>query len=200
FHNGNKRTALVSMLAHLDKNHLSLEGGVRQDELYEMIVRIAGREFTTERIPPRTRRRHGIFRHEADHQVQELGKWLRARTDRVRRGERPITYRQLRPVLKRFGYELGDRRPGNLVEILKEEKERVGVLRRDTRTVLKPVGRIGYRNEGETVSVKTMKELRRLCKLTEEDGVHSEAFYDGADVVDAFVNQYRTVLRRLAKT
>jgi death-on-curing protein len=171
------------MLAHLDKNHLSLEGGVRQDELYEMIVRIAGREFTTERIPPRTRRRHGIFRHEADHQVQELGKWLRARTDRVRRGERPITYRQLRPVLKRFGYELGDRRPGNLVEILKEEKERVGVLRRDTRTVL-----------------KTMKELRRLCKLTEEDGVHSEAFYDGADVVDAFVNQYRTVLRRLAKT
>src|SRR5258708_5585031 len=33
FHNGNKRTALVSMLAHLDRNHLTLVN-TRQEHLF----------------------------------------------------------------------------------------------------------------------------------------------------------------------
>jgi hypothetical protein len=50
------------------------------------------------------------------------------------------------------------------------------------------------------VSVKTIKALRRLCKLTEEDGYDTGSFYEGADSIDVFVNRYRTVLRRLEKT
>jgi death on curing protein len=46
----------------------------------------------------------------------------------------------------------------------------------------------------------TLKDLRRMCRLTEEHGVDTGAFYDGAEVIDVFVNRYRTVLRRLAKT
>jgi death on curing protein len=199
FHNGNKRTALVSMLAHLDKNHQTLKGSVRQDELYEMMVNLAGRQFTTARIPPRVRRRAGTTRYDADHQVAELSKWLSARVDRVTRGERPITYRQLRQVIKQHGYVFGQIR-SNAVEICREETVRQGILRRETKTVLKPIGRIGYHSEGETVSVKTIKQLRRMCNLIEEHGVDTASFYEGADVVDAFVNNYRTVLRRLAKT
>lgn len=199
FHNGNKRTALVAMLAHLDKNHLTLKG-VRQDELYDVMVNLAGRELTTERVAPRVRRRWGEARFDSDHQVAQLSKWLDPRTERVRRGERPITYRQVRPLLQRHGYRLGDPQSGNSVPVLREEPRKVGVLRRETKMELKPIGRIGYRNEGETVSVKTMKELRRLCRLTEEDGVDSVSFYDGAEVIDSFINEYRTVLRRLAKT
>jgi death-on-curing family protein len=56
FHNGNKRTALVAMLAHLDKNRLTLKGEVRQDELYELMLALAKFEFTTERAAPRRRR------------------------------------------------------------------------------------------------------------------------------------------------
>ncbi|SRR6266545_3641703 len=199
FHNGNKRTALVSMLAHVDKNRLALKGTVRQDDLYEMMVNLASREFTTTRLPPRTRRRFGVIRYDADHQVAELAKWLEARVERVTRGERPITYRQLRPLLKRHGYVLGQVKGGNSIEVCKEEAVRKG-LRRERHVVLKPISRIGYRNEGEEVSRKTMKQLRVMCRLTEAHGVDTDAFYDGAEVVDAYINRYRTVLRRLAKT
>jgi death-on-curing protein len=200
FHNGNKRTALVSMLAHLDKNRLALKGTVRQMELYETMLSLASRELSTAWIPRRARAKLGVMRFEADHQVEELKKWLEARVERVTFGERPVTYRQLRPLLKRHGYVLGQVRAGNLIEVLKEEEVRKGLVRREKEIVLKPIGRLGYRNEGEEVSRKTMRVLRSMCRLTEADGVDTESFYDGADVVDAFVNRYRTVLRRLAKT
>jgi death-on-curing protein len=199
FHNGNKRTALVAMLAHLDKNKLALKGVVRQDELYDLMLGLAGRELTTVRIPPRSRRRTEATRYHADHQVAELTKWLSARVERVTRGERPITYRQLRQLLPHHGYVMGEI-TSNAVEIRRVETVRRGLIRREEISVERSVGRIGYRNEGEEVSLKTLKELRRLCKLTEEDGVDSRAFYEGADVIDAFVNRYRTVLRRLART
>src|SRR5262245_6018357 len=40
FINGNKRTALVSMLVHLDKNHLCLQN-TTQSELFELMLAIA---------------------------------------------------------------------------------------------------------------------------------------------------------------
>jgi death-on-curing protein len=199
FHNGNKRTALVSMLAHLDKNRLTLKGTVRQDELYDLMISLASRQLSTERIPARARRRLVLRRHDADHQVSELCQWLEHRTDRVTRGERPVTYRHLRPILKRHGYVLTEIRSNSIV-VCREERVRKGIVRREEHVRLKPIGRIGYRNEGEEVSRKTMKQLRKMCRLTETDGVDTDSFYEGAEVVDAFVNRYRTVLRRLAKT
>lgn len=197
FHNGNKRTALVSMLAHLDKNRLALRGTVRQAELYDLMLNLASRSLTTERIPPR-RRTGGVVRYDADNQVAELGKWLGARVDRVTRGERAVTYRQLRQILKAHGYVFGQI-GHNSVEIIREETVRRGIRRREE-TVAKVIGRIGYHSEGEEVSVKTIKELRRMCRLTEEDGCDTASFYEGADSIDVFVNRYRTVLRRLEKT
>lgn len=199
FHNGNKRTALVAMLAHLDKNRLTLKGEVRQDDLYTMMLSVASHEFTTERIPPKVRKRRGVPRFDSDHQVSELASWLERRVTAVKRGERQITYRQLRPILKHHGYVLGAVHSSS-VEVQREVVKTRGLLRRERRVEYKTVARIGYRNEGETVGMKTIKQLRRVCQLTEEDGVDSDAFYEGADVIDDFVNKYRTVLRRLAKT
>jgi death-on-curing protein len=199
FHNGNKRTALVSMLAHLDKNRLTLRGTVRQTQLYDLMLDLANHGLSTDRIPRRTRQRIGTRRFSAEHQVWELAAWLEARVDPVKRGERPITYRQLPRVLKQHGYVLGERRGGNTVEVCRIVIKK-GLLKKDSRVEYKPIGRIGYRNEGEEVSLKTMKQLRAMCRLREEDGVDTQAFYDGADVIDTFVNRYRTVLRRLAKT
>jgi death-on-curing protein len=51
FYNGNKRTALVAMLAHLDKNKRSLFG-VPQKELFDMIIAVANRSFGV-RVDPR---------------------------------------------------------------------------------------------------------------------------------------------------
>lgn len=199
FHNGNKRTALVSMLAHLDKNRLTLRGEVGQSDLYELMVGLADFRLGAERVPRRSRRRSVKTRFGADHQVATLTKWLQPRVSNVSRRDRLVTYRELRQILKPHGYLLGSVH-SNSVEIIREVPRTKGLLRREKMLERKTIGRIGYRNDGETVSRKTMRQLRAMCRLREEDGVDSEAFYGGADVVDAFVNQYRTVLRRLART
>jgi death-on-curing protein len=200
FHNGNKRTALVSMLAHLDKNRLALKGDVSQAELYDLMLGLARHALSREHVPARTRRKIGLRRYDAEHQVQELTGWLAGRVTPVRRGERRVTYRQLRRILKPHGFVLGDIRGRNLVDVCREETRRKGLLSRETVVERKVIGRIGYHSEGQEVSTKTIKQLRRICRLTEEDGVDTDAFYEGADIIDTFVNRYRTVLRRLAKT
>jgi len=196
FHNGNKRTALVSMLAHLDRNGLCLYG-TSQSDLYRFMVSIADHSIGV-RLDPR-RKDKTPARRSADDEVQAIVEWLSRRVEEVRRGEKPITYRHLRQALGPFGYELGTI-ASNRVEIVKVETEKPGLLRRQPRTVRRRIGLIGYRNEGTEVSVKDLKAVRRMCKLTEADGVDTDGFYDHAAVVDSFVNKYRTVLRRLAKT
>jgi death-on-curing family protein len=195
FHNGNKRSALVAMLAHLDRNGLYLQAS--QSELYQFMIAMA--DHTIGQRPDPRKKDKALPRRSADEEVAAIAEWLEKRVQPVKRGERPITYRQLRQNLAAFGCELGEI-ASNRIEVLKVEQQTTGLLRRTIRTVKRRVGWIGHRNEGTEVSIKDLKDLRRMCKLCEEDGVDADAFYNHTAVIDAFVNRYRRVLRRLAKT
>lgn len=195
FHNGNKRTALVSMLAHLDKNGLTLTA-VPQAELYEMIIALADH-----RIGRFVHGKKAVPKPTADDDVAALAYWLSKRVKKPRRGEKQITYRELRKILHRFGYDLrvpvGGR--GNLRDVIKIETRAVGLFRRRVETSEKRIGTTGYRDEGTFLALGDIKKVRQLCRLREEDGVDSDAFYDDEAVIDAFINRYRTILRRLAR-
>jgi prophage maintenance system killer protein len=197
FVNGNKRTALVAMLVHLDKNRLCIrDASVRESELYQLMLSIADHTIGSRpdpRRPDKARRRR-----DPDEEVSALRQWLSERVGSLSRGEWRVTYRQLRQFLARFKITL-DNPHSNRIEVFKTEQVVSRVFRR-VRERQTRLGTIGYRNEGTEVSFKDLKNLRQMCELTEEDGVDSDAFYGGADVVDTFINKYRTVLRRLAKT
>jgi death-on-curing protein len=45
-HNGNKRTALVSLLCHLDKNGYTFKDNTNQDNLYQFMLNVAKHELT----------------------------------------------------------------------------------------------------------------------------------------------------------
>lgn len=195
FHNGNKRTSLVAMLAHLDRNRLTLVN-TKQEELFEMILAVATKQMAAQAMRRRPKNFRG-WKHDHDAEIEALAMWLKPRTKRVKRGERQLTYRELRIVLKRFGFDLRDPH-NNLVDVYKLE-ERRPFLRRTPRPVERKVGTIGYHSEGEVVAIKVMKDIRRISELREEDGCDSEAFYAGAEQFDVFINQYRTILRRLAR-
>lgn len=82
--------------------------------------------------------------------------------------------------------------------MVRTEVKKVGFLRKE-KLVRQRIGTIGYCDVGNFVAMKDIKAVRRFCSLTEDDGVDSNPFYDDDAVLDAFVNQYRTVLRRLGK-
>jgi death-on-curing protein len=183
------------MLVHLDKNHLCLKD-TRESELYQLMLGIADHTIGLRPDPRRPDKLR--VRRDPDDEVAAIKTWLKPKVRSLNRGERLITYRQLRQLLSRFGIDLVPS-DSNKLDIVKERSVPAGFLRRG-RIERQHLGRIGYRNEGTEVSFKDIKAVRRMCDLAEENGVDSDAFYDGADVVDTFINRYRTLLRRLAKT
>ena len=206
FHNGNKRTALVCMLAHLDKNGLALVD-TKQKDLFDMILALACKSLSpTGRTPPSRRRkrkkRDGATqrpRSGADEQVQALTQWIQLRAKKPRRGEKQITYRELRRILRGFGFELRPSKRGNHQDVYRVRTKTTGLCKTTQRIHEQRIGTIGYRDEGTFVAVGDLKKIRRLCNLQETDGVDSAAFYDDDAVIEGFVNRYRTILRRLAR-
>jgi death-on-curing family protein len=193
FYNGNKRTALVSALAHLDCNHLVL-GATKQIELFRLMIAVAnhaivkspvkiGRE--TESVP-----RRGT----PDEEVKAVASWFRPRVAPITRGETPITFRELRQILTNFGFTL-TRLKSQKVSISALETHRTFFRKRQqqkTKMVIRWPG------DGKTVPIGRVKEIRQTLKLCEEDGVTRDAFYAKGVRVDRFINEYRIVLRKLA--
>lgn len=196
FNNGNKRAAVVAMLVHLDGNRLALHA-TSQGDLFDMVIGVANHRFGM-RVNPRKSRGAPDLRLSSDDQVKLVSEWLGKRAQRVVRGERQLTYRELRRLLENFGFYL-ENPDRNHIEIVRYEEERVGLIRKRIERVRKRIGSIGYPGDHQVVGTKEIKRIRQLCKLTEPNGIDSAAFYDRAAVIDEFVNKYRTLLRRLAR-
>jgi death-on-curing protein len=193
FHNGNKRTALVSMLAHLDRNQLTLYD-TNQNDLYDLMTGIADHSFAAKH----DKKLRGKPKVTADDEVQAITQWLRERADRIRRGERIITFRELRSILKGFGFHLENPKD-NKIDIVRHETETSGLFLKRKRQVVKRIGSMSWPGENREVGIAEVKRVRAICKLREEDGTDSTSFYEYTIIVDSFVNRYRSVLRRLAR-
>lgn len=171
FHNGNKRTALVSLLVFLDKNGYVLP--VEQDVLYDYVLQLAQHE-----ILPNGGRDGGT----ADREVIEVARWLQKRMRKVSRQERRLKWHQLRRILTKYDCIL-DVVPGNRINI-----ERSGHRIQ-----------VGYRDEGTEVEPSTIKKIRAAFQLDEAHGYDSDIFYNAEAAVGEFVNKYRRTLDRLAR-
>jgi death-on-curing protein len=187
FHNGNKRTSLVAMLCHLDKNDLTFEESISHDELYEFMLKVA---------------RHGFAplsttNDQSDHEVEEMGRWIRKRTRKVERGERIVTFRELKAILSTYGYELEDLRANSCDLVRYEEKK--GWLNLGQKKQRIRIMRMGYPGDGLVVGKNLLRDVRERCQLADRNGIDSHAFYARARPTDYFVGKYRGTLRRLAR-
>lgn len=195
FYDGNKRTALVSLLNHLDRNHLSLVD-LRWHEVESMVL-----ELVVGELPLRPRLRHVVagVGARADRDFRALVEWIRQNCREVQRGERRMTYDELNTIIRRHGYEFANP-DGSSIPIVKlaiEQKRNILGRKREVR-VRSNVGSIGFPGWKREVGITDVKRVRKFCRLTEENGVDSAAFYDEAMRLDEIVNRYRQVLRSLA--
>ncbi|MHB1807864.1 MAG: type II toxin-antitoxin system death-on-curing family toxin [Solirubrobacteraceae bacterium] len=193
FHNGNKRTALVSALAHLDKNNLVLRT-TKQTELFNLMIAVADHTIVHSVIKVGRNTERIVRRGTPDEEVKAIADWLRCRVDPITRGEKPITYRELRQILGNFGFSLYARSNGK-VDICRSETRRTLLLKK---TRDKTLMAIRWPGEGRTVPIGEIKHVRQTLKLCEEDGITRDSFYANGVRVDRFINDYRVVLRKLA--
>lgn len=212
YHDGNKRTALVAMLAHLDKNGV-LVCGVEHDRLAGVMENIARDVIPVDKGVQRTgvkASRLGASRAlrgagerlasdaQADRIVDDLARFLETCSrDRVRGGFRSVTYKKLRPLLEEKGFVLVGPVPGNKMQVMRPRKRSLVERFLGGGSELKNVATIAWPGDSRTLDQASLARIRQQLSLTEMDGVDDAAFYDFAESVDVIVNEYRGVLRRL---
>lgn len=168
FENGNKRTALVSLLVFLDKNRTLLVNA-GEDELYELARQVASHEIEVK------------GERNTDSEVNSVASWIREHTRSRVLGDTATKFSELKELLEELGCTF-DRPDSNYIKI-----------RRDGY-----VAKTGYPNAHFTVGVGEIKKIRRALKLDEMHGIDSAGFYSLEETVDGFVNTYRNLMKRLA--
>ncbi|WP_419938159.1 type II toxin-antitoxin system death-on-curing family toxin [Candidatus Palauibacter sp.] len=184
FHNGNKRTAIVSTLVFLDWNGLVLT--CTEEELFRFVIRVARHRIIA-----------SVTSEMADHEAYAIAKWIRENSRIVDKGENVLPFRKFRRILQAYGCEIGS--PGKNGQVRIERgpvRKRRGIrLRRQPFTA-----QIPYRNEGQEIQIHTIKKVREDLRLTHEHGIDSSDFYaKGANQIDDFIAEYRIILDKLAK-
>jgi death-on-curing family protein len=184
FYNGNKRTALVSMLAFLDKNGLLLT--CTEDELFKFVLQVAQHIITSNHPVQLT-----------DRETMAIIEWIVTNSRAIEKGERPMPFRKLRKILHSFDCQLERPiSPGSKINIIREVKNRK-FLKKTTETLKI---QIHCSTEGAEVKRNTINKLRNKLQLDEKHGIDSKAFYENALVsADEFIIKYRKTLDRLAK-
>ncbi|WP_139231972.1 type II toxin-antitoxin system death-on-curing family toxin [Azotobacter beijerinckii] len=171
FHNGNKRTALVSLLTALHRNDKRLRSEVTDDHIYDFVVAVTADEFPT--------KDHDFS---TDEVVKEIAKWIRARSV-----ARTVKIRNMKPDefiknIKAAGAKI--KKTGNTYIVNNEN----GSIRFKTsiKSLPGPVIR-QYLNELRLNGINT--------------GVSAEEFQDGTQTEErALIYRFMAALQRLAKT
>jgi death-on-curing family protein len=188
FHDANKRTALLTVLAHLYRR--SKQPTIGDRDLEELTVRVAEGEL-------RKYSQFERFGNEDEPEIAFLAWFLRRNSREVDNRYYIITFRELDRILNTFGGRLANPY-GNAIDVMMNVTETYGFFANKTRTVEKRVAHIGFPGWSREVSRKDIDEIRRATKLTNADGVDSTAFFRGADPVSGLIATYSGMLRRLA--
>jgi len=171
FENGNKRTALVSLLVFLDKNKtFVVDAG--EDDLYELARSVAAHEIQIEEGKPRN----------ADTEILAVASWIRAHTRHISLGDSAMEFKELRQTLEALGCTF-DRPEKNFIKI-----------RHGTHGNVKT----GFPRANFEIAVSEIKRIRKGLRLDEVHGIDSTGFYSLEGKVDDFVNTYRNLMKRLA--
>lgn len=184
FHDGNKRTALLSTLWYLNKVHREVKERA-VSYLEELVVNIASRALTNRRD----------FKYPVDDSdfeviyiAQKLKSWTRFLDKRMY----TITFSELDTRLKQFGYYLGDP-SGNYINVYKKGEKVLKVFEKKDKRICQ----IGFPSWKEQVSAKDLRYLLRATGLNSKTGVDSSVFFKGSAPSFELLQQYNEPLKRL---
>jgi death-on-curing family protein len=189
FHDGNKRTALLTALYHLGK--LKRVPQVQQRELEQLAVRVATNQLSNYKDFSKVRKQD-------DPEVRFIARFFRRATRKTDFRYYPITYRQLNTILSRFGYELVDPNDNYINVVRWEEETYWEFLRKKKRTVRRRVAVISFPGWTREISDRELHRVRKVTILTPENHVDSGVFFMGEEPLEALITYYEGPLSRLA--
>ena len=184
FHNGNKRTAIVSMLVYLDLHDLLLT--CTEGDLFRLVLRVA---------------KHGLVPDEwsmrEDRETFIIAEWICSNSRGVERSDRILKWNELKRILADLGCTVSPVLPGNRIKITRIVEERTFLGFKKTRKLTMTAN---YQSSGAEVDQRSLAGIRKQLQLDYEHGYDSGYFYrTDKHTPDEFISQYRTLLKRLSK-
>ncbi|MFA5616306.1 MAG: type II toxin-antitoxin system death-on-curing family toxin [Syntrophorhabdaceae bacterium] len=174
FHNGNKRTALVSLLVFLDKNNFYITCGEKQ--LYNFVIKVAGHNLSKDK------------KYYPDKEVYEILLWIMDNARPLIKGEKIIKLKRLVQILKKHDCIIENN--GKVIRKIKSKFLTTKELKTN----------IPIKHETQDVKIDLMKRVRKDLKLDEENGYDKDRFYGRVEEqVDEYIEKYRKILKRLSK-
>ncbi|MBD9538767.1 MULTISPECIES: type II toxin-antitoxin system death-on-curing family toxin [Ensifer] len=190
FHDANKRTAFLTALYFLYR-----EGWMPS---------IAEKEFEdfTVEISDNLLGKYARFKEMAkdglgDPEVRFISYYLRKNTRRIDKVQYAVTFRELKIILNRFGFDLKDP-SGNHINVVKYERRRTLFVFGPMREVEIRVCQVGFPRWTAEVSKAALRTIRDATKLSARDGVDSAAFFKGLDPMQSLIVSYNAPLLSLA--
>lgn len=185
FHNGNKRTALVSMLVFLDKNGLALK--CNEDHLFVMVLQLAQHNLV-----------EGPRNELPDRESLQIARWLKSNARLIETKDKSIKFHRLRKILGEYNCVFQSSPGAGSGMIITREFTKKNIFGINKKTFLQ--SHIHYGGEGREVPRSSIKKLRRELHLDPEHNVDSLAFYDKIEISPSdFIKKYSKTLRRLGR-
>ncbi len=186
FFNGNKRTAVVTLVVFLYENNITLT--CNEEALFELSLRTA---------------QHALVPLSgsdlADHEVVEIAKWIKSHSRLADHSERPMPWLKLKQRLREFGctWDIASGK-GNRLNIYRTvPTTRRGLIReRISQKVL--ATQVAFAGDGTEAERDVIHKVRGDLELDDKSGIDSSTFYD-SKVVDDFIVKYRRLLRWLGR-
>lgn len=171
FHNGNKRTAVVSVLTALYRNDRRLNSDVTDDHVYDFVVAVTADAFPSIG--------HGLS---VDEVVNEIAKWLKKHTVSVKARPAGMKTSDFISKCKAAGGHCKNASGGAYVVSNKEKSVRISKSTKqlDGAVVRQYLGTLGLSGSAAGISI--------------------EEFQEGANGEREQIYRYMAALRRLAKT
>lgn len=191
-HNGNKRTALLSLMCHLDRNGITFSDKANRANLYSFMIKIANHSLIAKK---KLKASHD----NSDLEIQEMGKWIGKKTRKIQKADRTVSYAEFERILRSHDIYFENKK-NNYTDLIKytTKRETKWFSSREVKVPTK-IARIPY-FPSRMVGKKLIRSVRKQAGLTHKSGVDSESFYGNQTQPDAFIQQYKKLLSKLAKT
>lgn len=189
FHDGNKRTAFLVLIYHLQKQNLTFRNKERKTRIEALSVNIAANEL--EMIYERFKH----FSDGDDPEVRFIIDYLERNTRPLDRRFYSVTFFDFDRLLMKFNVRL-DNPHGGFIDViqLKAPKPILGIKRKEKWCKILQIGFPGWKRK---VGMKALKETLKTANLTANYGIDSAVFFKDAEPLSVLIDEYNELLRRL---
>lgn len=185
FEDGNKRTALLSLLLFIDKNNLQVK--YKQTVLELLIVRIAANT-----LDEYAGYKYYIMKD--DPEINFIADKIKAYTRRINKRIYTITYAEFNRRLKQYGVWL-DNPSKNCINVYRDKIiVRFFFFKKKEKERILQIGFPGWKRQ---VNPKAIKSVLQVAGLTPENGVDSDVFFKDAEPAYKLISDFKEPLARL---